>query len=133
LRFHLAPPLLSRTDPATGHLIKREFPGWTLHLFGLLARFKFLRGGPLDIFGYTAERRQERQDIEDFSAELGQLLGDLKDSNYAIAVQLAELPMQLRGYGHVKDQNREKLQLQREQLMQSFRGENVVKFVEKVA
>jgi indolepyruvate ferredoxin oxidoreductase len=133
LRFHLAPPLLSKTDKATGRLIKREFPGWTMHLFGLLARFSFLRGTALDIFGYTAERKQERQDIEDYCLLLEQLSGGRQADNYQIAVQLAELPEKLRGFGHVKDQNRENLALQREQLMDQFRGDNVVKFVEKVA
>ncbi|MEE4190843.1 MAG: indolepyruvate ferredoxin oxidoreductase family protein [Halieaceae bacterium] len=133
LKFHLAPPLLSKKDPATGRLIKREFPGWTLHLFGVLAKFKFLRGTPLDIFGMTAERRQERQDIADFEAHLEDILTGLNSGNYALAVQLAELPLQLRGFGHVKDQNRDKLALQRQQLMEQYRGENVVKFVEKVA
>ena len=41
LRLHLAPPLLSRRDPHTGHLIKREFPGWMLNVFGLLAKLRF--------------------------------------------------------------------------------------------
>jgi indolepyruvate ferredoxin oxidoreductase len=133
LRFHLAPPLLSKRDPVNGHLIKREFPGWTIRLFGLLSRFKFLRGTALDIFGMTEERKQERQDIADFEALLTELADKVDDSNYALAVQLAELPLQLRGFGHVKDGNREKLQLQREKLLDRFRGDNIVKFVEKVA
>ena len=133
LKFHLAPPLLSRRDPVTGHLKKREFPGWTIKLFGLLANFKFLRGTALDIFGMTAERKQERQDIVDYQELLNELLGKFNDSNYSIAVELADLPLQLRGFGHVKDQNREKLQLQREQLFDRLHGDNVVKFVEKVA
>jgi indolepyruvate ferredoxin oxidoreductase len=133
LKFHLAPPLLSRKDPVTGRLIKREFPGWTMKLFGLLAQFKLLRGTALDVFGMTAERKQERQDIVDYQELLSELLGKLNDGNYSIAVELADLPRQLRGFGHVKDQNREKLALQREQLMDRFHGDNVVKFVEKVA
>ena len=133
LRFHLAPPLLSKKDPITGHLRKREFPAWTLKLFGLLSHFKLLRGTVLDIFGYTAERKQERQDIEDYRLLLEQLAAGLQDDNYELAVQLAELPMQLRGFGHIKDQNRDKLGLQRQQLMDQFRGENVVKIVERAA
>ncbi len=133
LRFHLAPPLLSKKDPTTGQLIKREFPAWTMSLFGILAKFKFLRGTALDVFGYTAERRQERQDIADYESLIAQLQHGVNADNYAIAVQLAELPLQMRGFGHVKDGNREKLALQQEQLMSRFSGENVVKFVEKVA
>jgi indolepyruvate ferredoxin oxidoreductase len=133
LRFHLAPPLFSKKDPRTGHLIKREFPAWTFTLFGLLARFKFLRGTALDIFGYTSERRREQKDIEEYQLLLEQLASGLQDDNYQVAVQLAELPLQLRGFGHVKDLNRDKLDLQREQLLEKFRGENVVKIVERAA
>jgi indolepyruvate ferredoxin oxidoreductase len=59
LKFHLAPPLLAKHD-AKGQLIKQEFGPWMLKAFGVLAKFKGLRGGPLDIFGYTAERKMER-------------------------------------------------------------------------
>jgi indolepyruvate ferredoxin oxidoreductase len=133
IRLHLAPPLLSKRDPGTGHLIKREFPAWILSLFGLLARFKFLRGTALDIFGHTEERKQERRDIRDYRELMEQLTEGLDADNYPIAVQLAELPLQLRGFGHVKDANRDKLELQRLPLLEKFRRENVVKFVEKVA
>jgi indolepyruvate ferredoxin oxidoreductase len=133
LSFHLAPPLLSRRDPQTGRLLKREFPSWTLQLFGLLARLRFLRGSALDIFGHTEERKQERADIKDYRDLVQGLLGSLEDSNYSIAIQLAEMSMQLRGFGHVKDGNRDKLASQREELLAQFRGENVVKFVERVA
>ena len=133
LRFHLAPPLLSRRDPNTGHLIKREFPGWTLHLFAQLAKLRFLRGSALDMFGYSGERRRERQDIADYRALLEELLTGLTDANHTVAVQLAELPRQLRGFGHVKDENRVKLNLQRGRLLAAFRGESPVKVVEKAA
>ena len=133
LRFHLAPPLLSGRDPNTGHLIKRVFPGWTLHLFALLAKFKFLRGSTLDIFGYSGERRRERQDIADYRTLVHDLVAGLTQENYETGVQLAELPRQLRGFGHVKDENRAKLDLQLNRLLAAFRGESPVKIVEKAA
>ena len=133
LRFHLAPPLLSRRDPNTGHLIKREFPGWTLHLFALLAKLRFLRGSAFDIFGYSGERRRERQDIADYRALVDELIAGRTPENYAIGVQLAQLPRQLRGFGHVKDENRVKLGLQLKRLLAAFRGESPVKIVEKAA
>jgi indolepyruvate ferredoxin oxidoreductase len=61
------------------------------------------------------------------------LLKGLESGNYGFGVQLAELPLQLRGFGHVKDGNREKLAELRTQLMEKFRGENVVQIIEKVA
>ena len=133
LRFHLAPPLWSKRDPNTGHLTKREFPGWTLRVFGLLAKLRFLRGSAFDLFGHSPERRRERQDIVDYRTLLEELLPGLTDANYGAGVQLAELPLQLRGFGHVKDDNRAKLTLQRDGLLAAYRGESPVRIVERAA
>ncbi|MBE9538196.1 MAG: indolepyruvate ferredoxin oxidoreductase family protein, partial [Proteobacteria bacterium] len=122
LRFNLAPPLLSRRDPQTGHLIKREFGGWLLGGFKVLAKFKGLRGGALDIFGYSAERRGERQLISDYEQLISQLLGELNEANYSSAVQLANLPEEIRGYGHVKEANIEKVKLQQQELLAQFKN-----------
>ncbi len=125
LRFNLAPPLFSKRDPVTGHLVKQEFGPWMLTAFGWLARLRRLRGSRFDIFGYTAERRQERADIDDYLSLLDELLSGLSDDNYAEAVELASLPARLRGFGHIKDRNREQLAGQRAQLLRRFRGEAV--------
>jgi indolepyruvate ferredoxin oxidoreductase len=123
LRFNLAPPLFSKREPDTGHLIKREFGPWMMQAFGLLARLKVLRGTALDIFGKSEERRQERTDLEDYRQLLDTLLAGLNESNYDEARELARLPAKLRGFGHVKDLNRELLAPQREKLLRDFRGE----------
>ncbi len=102
LTFHLAPPLISRRDPLTGVLRKREWGGWIMPVFRLLAGLKRLRGTRLDIFGYTAERRMERRLIVEYEMVLEELARGLDGDNHALAVELAELPDQIRGYGHVK-------------------------------
>ena len=51
LEFHLAPPDRA-AGPETGLLLKKEFGPWLMSVFKVLARLKFLRGTPLDIFGY---------------------------------------------------------------------------------
>ncbi len=124
LRFNLAPPLLSRRDPQTGELVKREFGPWMLGAFGLLSRLRRLRGGPFDIFGYTAERRRERADIDDYVELMDRVMVDLREDNYPVAQELAGLPLQLRGFGHVKDRNREKIELRRAELLRRLRGED---------
>ncbi len=133
LRFNLAPPILSKRDPQTGHLQKREFGPWMQTAFALLAKFRGLRGSALDIFSYTEERRQERQDLQDYQQLLEDILGGLSEEKYATAVALADLPAGLRGFGHVKDRNREKLAVQRAPLLARFRGEeseSAVKIIE---
>jgi indolepyruvate ferredoxin oxidoreductase len=102
LHFHLAPPLLAKKD-GQGHLLKAEYGGWVFKAFGLLAKFKFLRGSKLDVFGYTAERRSERALIEEYVATVERLLGTLDAGNVALAAEIASVPEQIRGYGHVKE------------------------------
>jgi indolepyruvate ferredoxin oxidoreductase len=102
LKFHLAPPLLAKRD-ANGHLIKQEFGGWTMAAFRLLARLKFLRGTALDIFGYTFERKQERELIGSYRNTITDLLAKLNRDNFAVAVKIASIPEEIRGYGHVKE------------------------------
>ena len=102
LRFHLAPPLLaSRND--RGELVKREYGPWMLRAFGLLAKLKFLRGGRFDPFGRTQERRMERALIDDYERTVGGLLEKLDGGNVGLAAEIAGIPEQIRGYGHVKE------------------------------
>ena len=102
LEFHLAPPLLAKKDKATGELKKQSYGPWMLTAFRVLKRFKFLRGTPLDPFGYSAERRTERKLIRDYEALLEEIMNRLAPDNHAIAVGLAAIPEKIRGFGHVK-------------------------------
>ena len=101
LRFHLAPPLLAKKN-AKGELQKREFGPWVYHAFRLLATLRGLRGTPLDVFGYTAERRGERRLIGDYEKTVSGLLDKLDAGNVDLAADIASIPEHIRGYGHVK-------------------------------
>lgn len=105
LEFHLAPPLLAKRDAVSGHLKKRSFGPWVFRAFGLLSRLKGLRGGPLDIFGYTAERKMERDLLTHFEGLLDRLLARLTPENYVVAVELAKIPQTIRGFGHIKERS----------------------------
>ncbi|GGC63175.1 indolepyruvate ferredoxin oxidoreductase [Chelatococcus reniformis] len=105
LKVYLAPPLFSPRDPHTGELKKRSFGPWVFHAFRLLARLKGLRGGPLDIFGYSHERRTERKLVTDYEALIREILAGLTPANQKAAVDLARIPEQIRGFGHVKERN----------------------------
>ena len=123
LTFHLAPPLISRRDPHTGHLKKREFGPWILPVFKFLAGFKRLRGSHWDIFGYTAERKMERKLIEEYRELISHLLPDIETENYDTAEALAKLPMEMRGFGHIKEENVEKAKQRQQRLLMQFRNE----------
>jgi indolepyruvate ferredoxin oxidoreductase len=101
LHYHLAPPLLAKKN-AKGELVKRPFGPAMGTAFKLLARLKGLRGTALDIFGRTEERRGERALIAEYRASIGELLAGLTVDNHTLAVEIARLPEQIRGYGHVK-------------------------------
>jgi indolepyruvate ferredoxin oxidoreductase len=105
LEFHLAPPLLARRDKTTGEPRKMKFGRWMLPLFRLLAKGKRLRGTALDLFGYTGERRLERRMIADYEALLDEITERLSAATHATAVTLASLPLEIRGFGHIKERN----------------------------
>jgi indolepyruvate ferredoxin oxidoreductase len=103
LEFHLAPPVLSRRDPATGHLRKSQFGPWIMTVFRVLATMKGLRGTALDPFARTAERRMERRLLADYEATLKLIAGQLTAGNHAFGVALAAYPEKIRGYGHIRE------------------------------
>src|ERR1700677_4579388 len=98
----LAPPLLAPKDDA-GRPKKIAFGGWMLRWgFPTLAKLKGMRGGPLDLFGATAERRAERALLTAYEARLDELLAALTPERLPLAVKIASIPDQIRGFGHVK-------------------------------
>jgi indolepyruvate ferredoxin oxidoreductase len=103
IEFNLAPPLISKRDFATGHLKKQIYGPWLIHGFRALAKLKGLRGTIWDIFGKTAERKQERLLIEDYFSLMETVFSKLTRDNHGAAVELASIPEKIRGYGHVKE------------------------------
>jgi indolepyruvate ferredoxin oxidoreductase len=102
LKFNMAPPLFAKKD-AKGRMMKAEFGSWMWSAMKLLARMKGLRGGAFDLFGRTAERKMERALIVEYREMIESLVAQLDAGNHATAVELASLPEQIRGFGHVKE------------------------------
>ncbi|MBP7661891.1 MAG: indolepyruvate ferredoxin oxidoreductase family protein, partial [Burkholderiaceae bacterium] len=102
LRYHLSPPGLARVDPRTGRPRKIEFGPWLAPLLSMLARLRFLRGTPFDPFGHTAERRIERALIPRYRALIETVLSGLTAESLELALEIARLPEDIRGYGPVK-------------------------------
>jgi indolepyruvate ferredoxin oxidoreductase len=121
IKVYLAPPLISRLDPNTGRPRKRAFGGWVLKLFRVLAKAKGLRGHWFDPFGWTDERRQERWQIEHFKKIVDELLNSLDRQNLAIAVDIATLPVEVRGFGPVKAAALERMLVREEELLERYR------------
>jgi indolepyruvate ferredoxin oxidoreductase len=104
VRFHLAPPFLSRGVDARGRPLKREFGAWMIPVFRLLASMRRLRGTKLDPFGLSRERRMERRLIGEFEQTVETLLQNLQPDNIEVATSIVELYLEIRGYGPVKEQ-----------------------------
>jgi len=125
LQFHLAPPLLARRNER-GELQKRAYGPWVLTAFRGLAKLKGLRGRWCDPFGHTEERRGERALIGEYRATVEELLaglaGDVAPARLALAVQIASLPEQLRGYGHVRARHLAEVRRSWATLLAQWRG-----------
>jgi indolepyruvate ferredoxin oxidoreductase len=121
LVHHLAPPLLAKTNEK-GELVKRPYGPWMRTAFGLLARLKSLRGTALDVFGRTEERRTERALIARYESTVTELLKTLAATNRTQAVEIARLPEDIRGFGHVKLRHLKAVEPRWDALMQRWRA-----------
>ncbi|MEO8537312.1 MAG: indolepyruvate ferredoxin oxidoreductase family protein, partial [Betaproteobacteria bacterium] len=122
LRFHLAPPTLNKADGKTGEPRKSTYGPWMMSAFRVLARMRRFRGGALDVFGRTAERREERALIAHYEKLVDELLAGLTPQNYELAVALASIPEHIRGYGHVKERHLKDAKAREAALLERFRG-----------
>ncbi|MEP2889229.1 indolepyruvate ferredoxin oxidoreductase family protein [Tateyamaria sp.] len=116
MKFHLAPPLVSKEGP-NGRPLKKEYGPGMMRNFRLLARLKGLRGTPFDPFGRTEERRMERALIKQYAADITRVLPLLSDRTRDAMVALASLPLDIRGFGPVKLANEAKAAKRREELL----------------
>jgi indolepyruvate ferredoxin oxidoreductase len=121
--FHMAPPILAKKDSVTGLPRKTSFGPWMLKAMGVLAKFKALRGTPLDVFGYTHERRTERQLVREFEGVIEEIVARLNADNHAMAIGLAGIPQKIRGFGHVKERNLKVAKAEEADLLAKFRVE----------
>ncbi|MDR0217713.1 MAG: indolepyruvate ferredoxin oxidoreductase family protein [Enterobacteriaceae bacterium] len=120
IRFHLSAPFFNRKDPRTGQRGKREYGSWIIPVFRFLAACKPLRGTVFDIFGYQEERKQERRLLLEYEQLIDFLIKKLNRNNLALCQQLAALPAQVRGFGHVKQKAIESMQERKEMLLKEL-------------
>jgi len=122
INFHLAPPVFYKKDKVTGNPLKMNFGFWIMILFKFISIFKFLRGTYFDIFGYLDERKIERLLIKNYEQRILEICPKLTIDNYTLAVEIASIPDQIRGFGHIKKKNIEIAKSCEVKLMSSFNG-----------
>ena len=120
LTFHLAPPIFPIKDSNSGLPKKITFGPWILPIFKVLAMMKFIRGSAFDIFGYSAERRMERNLIDEYFKTVRTVANNLNHENHTVAVQIAEIPEKIRGFGHIKDRHIKEAKNEEERLLEAF-------------
>ena len=120
IEFHMAPPLLSRPDKQGGNPRKMKFGGWMWSALKLVAKAKGLRGTPFDAFGYTLERRMERELARDYADTMEAILPKLTRENLQLVEEFAALPEHIRGYGHIKIRNVRQAKQQESKLLQQL-------------
>jgi len=128
LNYHLAPPIIAKKN-AKGELQKQKFGPAMLTGFRFLAKLKGLRGTAFDVFGRTEERKTERALIGEYRASIDEVLVGLNAGNHALALEIASLPEQIRGYGHVKDRNLAAARTRWADLLAKWRGAPAVERV----
>jgi indolepyruvate ferredoxin oxidoreductase len=99
VRYMLHPPVLR----ALGMRKKLALPAPVARpAFRVLRAMRPLRGTALDPFGHTAVRRTERRIAAGYEAEMRAVFAALSAANQAGAVELARLPLAIRGYEQIK-------------------------------
>ncbi|MDH1252320.1 indolepyruvate ferredoxin oxidoreductase family protein [Comamonas thiooxydans] len=121
LVHHLAPPGFAKKDEQ-GHLLKKSYGPWMRKAMGWLAGMKGLRGTALDPFGRTEERRTERALIVEYRQCIETLLTGLTADKLALAVEIASIPEDIRGYGHVKEHHLAAARIKWQSLMTRWNG-----------
>jgi indolepyruvate ferredoxin oxidoreductase len=122
VNYHLAPPLTARRNEK-GELQKKKF-GPAMHVaFRVLSTLRGLRGTAFDIFGRTAERKTERALIGEYRASVEQAMTTLGTGNHALAVEIARIPEQIKGFGHVKERNLAAARVQWANLMEQWKAD----------
>jgi indolepyruvate ferredoxin oxidoreductase len=122
LELQLSPQIGNPRDPDTGRARKRVLGPWMFAVLRVMARFKGLRGTPLDPFGWTAHRRLERRLVADYEETVDALCASLTPANRALAVEIARIPEWIRGFDSVKERSLEEAMAKQRALLAEFRA-----------
>ena len=116
ITYHMAPPIFEKLG-ADGRPVKRQFGNWFGSALNVLSRFKAVRGTFLDPFKRNEERRAEQALITQYEQDMMRVNGLITDATRNAIVELAELPLEIRGFGPVKMANLAKAEKRREELL----------------
>jgi indolepyruvate ferredoxin oxidoreductase len=117
VKLNLAPQRFFPTDRRTGRVRKVTFGPWIFPALRVLARLRFLRGTPLDLFGRTPHRREERRLITEYQETMGAAMPALSRESYDTILELARWPELVKGFGVIKDEGMVRARQERDRLV----------------
>ena len=120
LNLNLAPPIISKASRKNGAIQKIAFGGWIFPVFRLMTLLRRVRGTVLDPFRYSKDRALDQRLISGYERTVGKLCAGLSASNLEAAIEIALLPLSVRGFGHIKSANASKAQTTAEKLWLEF-------------
>ena len=122
-KLNFAPQMFNRRNPRTGRAAKWEIPSQiAMPALKGLAAARGLRGTSFDVFGMTKHRRAERARIFDYLETINEITADLRPENLDLAVQIAALPMEIRGFDNIKDAAADEVAQKTQVLRDEFRA-----------
>ena len=116
MTFHLSPPLFAKIGE-DDRPKKYEFGQWMIHAFRILSSMKWLRGTWFDPFGRGSERLLQRKFTRQFETDMEEVLAASDPGKREIALELAKLPMTVRGYGPVWEESYRVAMIRRDELL----------------
>ncbi|MCW9045403.1 MAG: indolepyruvate ferredoxin oxidoreductase family protein [Alphaproteobacteria bacterium] len=122
VNFHMAPDLSFNRDPKTGNLKKRAYGPWMGNILKIITKLKGLRGGFFDPFSRFEERKMARRLIAEYEKNIEELLAGLTKDNLNLAIEIAQIPMEIRGYGHIKAATINAAEKKQVELLSQFRS-----------
>jgi len=121
MSFNFSPPMFARRDPVTGRPSKYELGPWMLPVLRVLARVRRIRGSWLDPFRFSADRKLERELLARYEKLLTRVCTELDEARFDLAAKLLALPLDVRGYGPIKQAAAERSRALEETLWESWK------------
>jgi indolepyruvate ferredoxin oxidoreductase len=109
VRYHLAPPLLSRPVKNHGNPAKMSFGAWLNPVLRFLSAQRTKRNTWLDPFRFSAERKADLALVQAYEELVGFVIDNLQTENREEMLKQLTMAEQTKGFGQMRQQKAEEL------------------------
>ncbi|WP_298852166.1 indolepyruvate ferredoxin oxidoreductase family protein [uncultured Ruegeria sp.] len=103
IKYHLAPPVLNGRKDARGRPTKRSYGEWMTPVLRTLSRLRRFRGGWLDPFRFSKDRKLENETLAWFHNILDHLEVAAPTIKADTCLKILSAPLEIRGFGPVRE------------------------------